>query len=94
MDVNRYQQDLAALGAESSALAAEVWSGIDRRFRQWVFADLDARAWNGLSEALRPMSPMLEHRRSDFPECHIQTRNPGADAEFAQIYKLRQLAER
>src|SRR6202030_3911881 len=32
--------------------------------------------WNGLSAASRLMSRMWEHRRFDFPECHIRTRIP------------------
>ncbi len=46
MDVNRYQQDLAALSPSRSALAAE--SGRDRpALRQWLPANLDAGAGAG-----------------------------------------------
>ena len=41
--------------------------------------------WKGLSAASRPMSRMWEHRRPDFPECHIPTRIPGAGPEFARF---------
>jgi len=74
MDVNRYQQDLAALAPshQLSLLSLAGSTGASAmgncRLGRW--------GWNGLSAASRPMSRMSEHRRSDFPECHIQTRIP------------------
>jgi len=74
MDVNRYQQDLAAL-APSHQLSLLSLSGIDRRFGNG-YLQTGRWGWNGLSAASRRMLGMLEHRRFDFPECPIQTRIP------------------
>jgi len=86
MDINRYQQDLAAL-APSHQLSLLSLAGIDRRFgngylQTWTLG------WNGFSAASRPISRMWEHRHFDFQNV-ISERVSRSESAICAVYKLR-----
>jgi len=88
MDVNRYQQDLAALAPSHQLSATE--SGRDRpALRQWLLADLDIGAGTGFRRPSRPMSRMFGTSAFRLPRMSYPNAVSRSGFGICAVYRLR-----